>query len=72
MGPYRVDPQDIYHEQPYARVNLNLCQSRLYPPSQGLMIWPLGSLLLVVHEHVICSVFFYSTLSAFKGEFKTN
>ncbi len=27
----------LYHGQPYARVDLNLCQSRLYPPSQGLL-----------------------------------
>ncbi len=36
--------QHIYHRQPYARVDWTLCQSRLYPHSQGLRIWPLASI----------------------------
>jgi hypothetical protein len=46
--PLQSRLQHIYHGQPYARVDLNpmpeltsICQSRLYPPSQGLWIWPL-------------------------------
>jgi hypothetical protein len=56
MGPYAgvnynltVSPlqrrlQHIYYGQPFARVDLSpIYQSRLYPPSQGLWIWPLFS-----------------------------
>ncbi len=35
--------QQIYHGQPYARVDLNPMQELTLSPSKGLRIWPLGS-----------------------------
>jgi hypothetical protein len=32
--------QNIYHGQPYARVDLNPVQESTLSPSQGLWIWP--------------------------------
>ena len=41
LCPLQSRLQHIYHEQPYARVDLNsMSDSTLYP-SQGLWIWPL-------------------------------
>ncbi len=36
LCPLHSRLQHIYYGQPYAGVDLTLCQRRLYPPNQGL------------------------------------
>jgi hypothetical protein len=45
LCPLQSRFQHIYSTMgnPIPESTLTLCQSRLYPPSQGLWIWPLGS-----------------------------
>jgi hypothetical protein len=40
---FRVDSNNIYHGQHYARVDLNPMPKSALFPSQGLWIWPLMS-----------------------------
>ncbi len=52
LCPLQSRLQHIYHGQPYARVDLNPMPQSILSPSQGLWIWPLDILdiLIVFHK----------------------
>jgi hypothetical protein len=54
LCPLQGRLQHIYNGQPLARVDLTLCQSRLYPPVRDFWIWPLN-MFIVYSSHATLS-----------------